>query len=146
MPARARSMVFAVAIIAALVIGLTALNESDEPASGSDQLDQVAETLPEPEPDARLISNEIDASEANIVYRLPLASDPAVVAQNLAAQLEDQGWSADEPRLIDPSGESTQALFIATRSDYKATVRATSEPTDFTVTITVTPATPQAAP
>lgn len=146
MPARARSMVFAVAIIAALVLGLTALNEPDEPASDAERLDELTQTLPEPEPDARLISNEIDASEANIVYRLPLASDPAVVAQNLAAQLEDQGWSADEPRLVDPSEGSTEALFIATRSDYRATVRATSEPTDFTVTITVTPATAQASP
>lgn len=145
MPSRARSVVFAVAIITALAIGFTALNQSDEPASGAEQLDELAATLPEPGPDARLISNEIDASEANIVYRLPLASDPAVVAQKLAAQLEDQGWSADEPRLIDASEGSTGVVFIATRSDYKATVRATSEPTDFTVTITVTPTTPQAS-
>lgn len=139
-------MGFAVAIIAALVIGLIALDDSDESAPDAGQLDEIAETLPEPEPDARLISNEVDASEANITYRLPLASDPAVVAQRLAAQLEDQGWSADEPRLVDPSEGSTEALFIATRSDYRATVRATSEPTDFTVTITVTPATAQASP
>lgn len=139
-------MVFAVAIVAALVIGLTSLNESDEPATDDQQLDELAETLPEPEPDARLISNQVDASEATITYRLPLASDPAVVAQKLAAQLEDQGWSADEPRLIDPSEGSTEALFVATRSDYSATVRATSEPTDFTVTITVTPTAPQASP
>lgn len=136
-------MIFAVAIIAALVIGLTSLNRSDEPASDAEQLDELAESLPEPEPGARLISNEIDASEANITYRLPLASDPAVVAQKLAEQLEDQGWSTDEPRLIDPSEGSTEALFIATRSDYRATVRATSEPTDFTVTITLTPTEPQ---
>lgn len=143
MPFRARAMGFAVAIIAALVIGFIALNDSDEAASDAGQLDELADNLPEPEPDARLISTEIDASEATITYRLPLASDPAVVAQKLAAQLEDQGWSADEPRLVDPTEGSTEALFIAIRPGYRTTVRATSEPTDFTVTIIVTPTTPQ---
>lgn len=146
MPIAARGIVVAIAITAVLVIGFRTLGDRGDDGSGNRQLDDVAQELPEPEPDARLLSADIDASEAVLTYRLPLASDPALVAQDMATKLESLGWAADEPRLIDSPGGVTEALFIATRSGYRATVTAASEPADFTVTITLTPAkaTPQA--
>lgn len=148
MPKAARGAAAAIVITAVLVIAFRTMGDRGGDGPDGRQLDDVAENLPEPEPDARLLSKETEASEAVFTYRLPLGTDPALAAQYMATKLESLGWAADEPRLIDHPGGITEALFIATRAGYTATVSASSEPADFTVTITLTPAeaTPQAVP
>ncbi|MEX2586525.1 MAG: hypothetical protein WD602_00835, partial [Actinomycetota bacterium] len=58
----ARWMVVAATVVAALLIGIGIFTELGGPGSSSRQLEDLAESLPEPEPDARLVSNEVGAS------------------------------------------------------------------------------------
>lgn len=127
----------AVAVLVAVFIGLRALDGS----GAQEQLRAAAENLPAPGPEARVISTEVGPTEATVIYRLPLTSNPLSVAQNLADRFEDQGWVVvSNPRLVDSPEGSTEALFTANREELRATVRTVSQASDFTVTTVLTEA------